>query len=153
MAQSKPDFMSNAEYYNLFRSKIEYCNNLISQRIMWLSISQSFFFSAYTMLMTGSGHTKIQFYMEQQKLLQMILPIAGIVSCALSFIAIIVTVMDIPKQVEQFEHFYSKTETDTYLPPLHSSKITNIIEQIGPLFLPLVFFICWAIIIANIYFF
>src|SRR4051812_4776788 len=42
-----------AEEYKVIRSQIEHIDNALNQRVVWLVIAQSFFFSGYAILING----------------------------------------------------------------------------------------------------
>ena len=43
--------LSRADYYRLIRSQIEHEDELVNLRVVWQLLVQSFFFSAYAMLL------------------------------------------------------------------------------------------------------
>ncbi|HEX8548875.1 MAG TPA: hypothetical protein VF691_18055 [Cytophagaceae bacterium] len=146
-------FMSKQEYYNVFRGRIEYANNLINQRIIWLVISQSFFFSAYAMILNAPEKAKNPLFEDLQLVMHNLLPIAAITSALLSYIAIAASVYDIPKLSRSFDEFCKSSEVDNVkLPHVMSSPMVNRIEMATTLVLPSIFAISWAIIIFNAYF-
>src|SRR3954464_4032280 len=45
--------IKGAEEYKIVRSQLEHIDNNLSQRVIWLVIAQSFFFSGYAVLING----------------------------------------------------------------------------------------------------
>lgn len=151
MRNASPTYRSNTEYYNLTKVKSRYSNTSISRPIIWLTLSQSFYFFAYALLIIASGFSHITACRVEQSLLLKLLPIVGIVSCVFSFRFIMVRILDVPLQVKTSADTYSKTIAATCISPYPNSWFMGILEQIVPLFLPLLFFICWGIILVNTY--
>ena len=153
MAEGRESFMSKSEYYNVFRGRIESANNLINQRIIWLVISQSFFFSAYAMILNAPVKAKNPLFEDLQLLMHNLLPFAAIASAILSYVAISVTLFDIPKLSRSFDEFCKNSSVDDVkLPHVMSSPLVNAIEIGTTMLLPLIFIVSWAIIIFNAFF-
>src|SRR5881628_2698690 len=84
--------LSGLDYYQLIRQRIEHEDNLIVQRLSWLVASQSFLFTAYAIVLnglTGSPPPAAGALMHQQMRLSRLIPLAGILTCALIYVGIV----------------------------------------------------------------
>src|ERR1700710_2479377 len=79
--------MDIIDLYKVTRGQIEHVDNTISQRIIWLIISQSFFFSGYAILVTGNPNDIM--LLGQQHTLLLLFPISALVMNVISLIDIV----------------------------------------------------------------
>src|SRR4051812_10322806 len=79
--------MPASDFYRVIRSQIEHVVNSRNQRIIWLVIAQSFFFSGFAILVTGNpGAPDMK---DKQHLLLMIFPAAALLTVIFTFIDVI----------------------------------------------------------------
>src|SRR5438094_3979812 len=84
-----------SEIYKVTRSQIEHHDNAVNQRVIWLSIGQSFFFNVYAMLVTGKAPNPE--LMAKQKMLAVIFPIAALIVALFTFIDVLAGLLYIRK--------------------------------------------------------
>ena len=88
------------DLYKVTRAQTEHIDNTISQRIVWLVITQSFFFSAYAIVITSDPAKA--FLPQKQGLLSLLLPIVALIMIALSYLDIIAGIIYISKLCGSF---------------------------------------------------
>lgn len=137
--------LSDIEYYSLIRSQIEHEDNLIGQRLSWFVASQSFFFTAYAIVVSNfrlgvAAH-------HQQILLYHIIPLAGAVTCTLLYC----TTLGGHFAIRNLSRIYEQKSEGRPggLPPVHGMRRTQFLGEAAPLFLPPIFLCLWVVILLS----
>ena len=134
------------DIYKVTRGQIEHVNNILSQRVIWMVIAQSFFFSAFGVLVTGNPNNPV--LQDLQHILLRVLPIA-------SMCTVIFTYIDIISQLLYLRALrnYSKTnltiDTPLVYPPVMGFKQYKVFENASPFLLPPLFITTWIIILTR----
>ena len=134
------------DIYKVTRGQIEHVNNILSQRVIWMVIAQSFFFSAFGVLVTGNPNNPM--LQDLQHILLRVLPIA-------SMFTVIFTYIDIISQLLYLRALrnYSKTnltiDTPLVYPPVMGFKQYKVFENASPFLLPPLFITTWIIILTR----
>src|SRR5437870_1087883 len=142
--------LSGLEYYHLIRQRIEHEDNLIVQRLSWLVASQSFLFTAYAIVLNGltaSPPPAAGALMHQQMRLSRLIPLAGILTCALIYVGIVAAVKAIAGLRRTYRSRFPSDETD--LPGIQTGGLTRALGLAAPLLLPLVFIGVWLYLSAR----
>lgn len=137
--------LSDVEYYSLIRSQIEHEDNLIGQRLSWFVASQSFFFTAYAIVVSNLKPGLPTH--PQQFLLYRIIPMAGVATCALLYC----TTLGGHFAIRNLSRLY-KRESEGHpsgLPPVHGLRRTQFLGESAPLFLPPIFLFLWLVLLFN----
>jgi hypothetical protein len=136
---------SFSDLFKVVRGQIEHINNAINQRVVWLVIAQSFFFSGYSILTTGNPEA--QLLKDKQEILLLIFPIASLLTVILSYIDIIGNIVHIKQLRETYEQREPKNEKE--FPPVGGIKTLRNLELVSPLVLPAVFIIIWSYLLCT----
>jgi hypothetical protein len=143
------DVPSAIEHYKIIRSQIEHEDNLINQRLSWFVASQSFFFSAYAILLNAPVEARQPEFAEQQSILFLMIPIVAICTSVLIYTTItaaMIAMYNLRKNLDK--HAITQLRGD--LPPVEGYRQTLILGQAAPVLMPLVFLIVWAYLLARI---
>jgi hypothetical protein len=139
--------MDIIDLYKTTRGQIEHIDNTISQRIIWLIISQSFFFDGYAILITGEPKDMLLWGKQHELIL--IFPIAALLMNVISLIDII-SGMNYLKGL--YLSFYDKNKiekVDVPYPPIEGFRKLNFLKNLSAIILPSVFIIIWIIILIH----
>jgi hypothetical protein len=137
--------MDITETYKVIRSQIEHIDNTISQRIVWLVIAQSFFFSGYAILVTGTAPDA--FLSNKQQLLLVCFPVSAIIMTVISLVDIIAGMVYLNKLTSDYN--VRKQDNDVPYPPIQGFKRLNIFKNVSAIIVPAAFLIIWVIIMAG----
>jgi|GEM_PF-5462454 len=138
--------MDIIEVYKVSRSQIEHIDNTISQRINWLVISQSFFFSGVAILITGVPKELIM--IERQSQLLLLFPISAIVMCIISLVDIIMGILYQEKLNNFFDAKNKLESAELIFPPLFGFNNLNRLKNWGSFIVPITFIIIWIIVLT-----
>jgi len=134
-ADEKPTRVDDLAYYHHLRSRLEHEDGLIVNRLAWLMASESFFFTAYAIVLNGAGTP------HHRRLIHLI-PMVAIASSALIFVAIVAAVRALG-----WIHGLMKARVPDPaalgLPPLHSPGSITVPGLAAPLILPPIFVTVW----------
>jgi hypothetical protein len=139
--------MDIIDLYKTIRSQIEHVDNMISQRIIWLVISQSFFFDGYSILITGEP--KDLLLSGKQHELILIFPIAALLMNIISLIDIISGMNYLKTVTKDFYEKRKAEKADVPYPPIEGFKKLNLLKNLSAVILPSVFTIIWIIILVH----
>ncbi|MDB5017993.1 MAG: hypothetical protein JWQ84_2825 [Mucilaginibacter sp.] len=140
--KSSKEISPSTEVYKTNRGQIEHYDNAINQRVIWLSIGQSFFFNVYAMLVTGKAPTPD--LMSKQKMLAVIFPFAALLTAVFTFFDVVATLVYLRKLRRYYERATESRESDKLYPPVYGRPIDRIFQHISPVLIPLVFIITWV---------
>ena len=141
--------MIRADYYKLVRGQIEHVQNMVNQRVIWLVISQSFFYGGYAGVVNAPKEAKNAIFGGQQDVLLWLLPVAAIAACISVYVGLVATLSYLPSLRKKFERFEHDDDTDNDFPPIDATKFVRIMEQISSILLPLVFIAAWVFILVK----
>ncbi len=148
--QRKPEEkMDPVDYYALMRGHITQTHDLINQRTIWLSISQSFFYGGYGGIANAPKEAKNAVFSGQQDLLLWLLPLAAIVACAAVYTGLIGRVIHLLGLRKQFELYVGDTDALADYPSIDAPPLVRTMEKIAYLMLPAVFMAGWIFILAK----
>lgn len=130
--------------YTTIRGQVEHLNNILSQRIIWLVIAQSFFFSGFAVLITGKPDQKWAAIHEK---LLVVFPVASMLAVILTYVDVISSLL----YLRRLRNFYaSKPKNDpneSNYPPMAGYKGLSMMEHVCPAVLPIVFTATWIYIL------
>jgi hypothetical protein len=136
------------QYYSIVRGQIEHEDNLIGQRLSWLVAAQAFLFTAYAITVSNSGPGHTQPVIERMRLLLWLIPITAILTCALIYATIIAGSIAISALMRLY-HKHGDHEATVGLPPVMGYRRSQVLGQVGPLLVPLVFLTVWLILLVR----
>jgi hypothetical protein len=131
------------DLYKVTRSQTEHIDNTLSQRIVWLVLTQSFFFSAYAVVITADHAAA--FLPGKQGLLSTLLPVVALIMIAISYLDIVAGIIYISKLTKFFKN--KAAETPLPYPPLGGFEHLSFYKNLSSLIVPCVFFITWLVIL------
>jgi hypothetical protein len=132
-------------YYVIVRSQIEHEDNLIGQRLSWFVAAQSFYFTAYAIVMSNLRTDHPVWVLSQMRLLLLLLPVVAVVTSLLIYATIVAGWIAMSKLRELYEVFASHGRT-IGLPPVQGYRRTQVLGQAAPMFLPGVFIAIWLVL-------
>jgi len=130
-----------SELYRISRAQIEHHDNAVNQRVIWLSIGQSFFFNVYAMLVTAKAPTPELF--KKQEMLAVIFPIAALVVSIFTFMDVLAGIFYMRKLRMNYKGHTDGSSSELHYPMLNGNKWDRTFQRISPVMIPLVFIITW----------
>ena len=140
--EADQDLKPATEVYKVVRGQIEHYDNSINQRVIWLSIGQSFFFNVYAMLVTAKAPTPDLF--SKQKMLAVIFPFAALLTAIFTYVDVIATLMYLRRVRNYYKEATKDIEPDKNYPPVYARRGDRIFQHTSPFLIPLVFIITWV---------
>src|SRR5438128_60492 len=134
----------SSDQYKVVRAQIEHVDNILSQRIVWLVLSQSFFVSGYSVLVTGNPNNPV--YMNAQSVLLVLFPIVSIMLIFLSVFDIVCSLIYIKKLEGYFEEQHAGKAKPDY-PPVNGFKMLNGLKNLSTIIVPFIFIAFWLYIL------
>jgi hypothetical protein len=131
-----------SEIYKITRAQIEHHDNGVNQRVIWLSIGQSFFFNVYAMLVTAKAPTPE--LMEKQKMLAVIFPIAALLVSIFTLIDVLAGILYLRKLRKGYKGHTDGSSAEGPFPMLNGTKWDRRFQRISPLMIPIIFVITWV---------
>jgi hypothetical protein len=139
----------NPETYKIVRQQIEHIDNSLSQRVIWMVIAQSFFFSAFAILVTGKPLApEIQ---SVYTVLLKVIPIAALLTVAFTFIDVIASVAYMKNLRKSYESAPKNDEPNKLFPAIHGSKKERVFMHASPFLIPVIFIIIWGTLMTTQY--
>jgi hypothetical protein len=136
------DHTEQTDLYKVLRSQIEHLDNTISQRVVWLTLSQSFFVSGLAVLITGNPNDP-QLIRLQLALLTLF-PIVSIIMVLLSFFDIVSGLVYIKKLAELHQKVKREENFELRYPPLTGFNMLSQVKNFSPLAVPIIFIAFWV---------
>jgi hypothetical protein len=136
-----------SDLYKVTRSQIEHLDNTVSQRIIWLTIAQSFFVSGFAVLVTGNPGNP--HYVRIQAILLTLFPVISIILVLLTFFDILSGLVYTKKLNEFMQKQKRENKVELFYPPLAGFKRLNQLKNFSPLAVPVVFIIMWIYILLH----
>jgi H+/gluconate symporter-like permease len=131
-----------SEIYRVTRAQIEHHDNAVNQRVIWLSIGQSFFFNVYAMLVTAKAPSPELF--KKQQMLAVIFPVAALVVAIFTFIDVIAGLLYVRKLRMTYKAATDGSSHENYYPMLNGNKQDRFFQRISPFMIPVIFIITWV---------
>lgn len=131
------------EQYKIVRGQIEHEDNLISQRLSWLLASQAFLFTAYAITLNGPVQLHSQTYERHVGLLILMLPIIGIATAVLIWVAILAGLSAMQSLRKDFRRSVENVLPEG-VPAIQTSGAVLLAGHLGPVVIPMVFLVVWV---------
>lgn len=144
--QPKPS--STADYYQLIHEQISNEDSSMNERVNWLIISQSFFFSGFATLLSSPPHPEDGSYAELHDLLLWIIPGISLVTSILIYVGILVSLVYMGDLRKLFQT-YPQDNTTEHFPPIQGRTITRRLAQMPAVVVPLLFICTWAVLLIQ----
>jgi hypothetical protein len=134
------DSLGPLDWYRMVRDQIQHEDNLIVQRLAWLMVAQSFFFTGYAIIANGTPTPRNQLLAKQQDLLFNIIPAVACLSDLLIYGSVLAGII----ALYRLRHTYAQhVAPGDFIPAIQGSGLTRWLGIASPLLLPLVFLTAW----------
>jgi hypothetical protein len=143
-----PKPTSSAELYRIIRERIDYEENLLNQRVIWLIFSQSFLVSAYAIMLNSPPEPKSPMYGDLQSCLVWLLPSLALILSIIIYISVISALYHIAELRESFET-YPKDDTIERFPAMNDTSFIRRLGGLPPILVPLLFIGAWAFLLIK----
>jgi energy-converting hydrogenase Eha subunit C len=130
--------------YVFLRQEMRHEDDLINARLSWLINSQSFLFGAFAITLNGSPSSKITMYAKLNVVLVNWLPVAGILSVAVSYLTILAAILHM-RRVRRL----ARGKHPPNLLPLQGEIFIGRMGLSGAVVTPLIFLSVWFAIILE----
>jgi hypothetical protein len=137
--------MNSSDLYKVIRGQVEHQNNALNQKVVWLVIAQSFFFSGYAIMVTGNPASESMKYV--QHIMLYLFPISSLLIVAISYIDILCGLVSLTKLRKHYESKKPK-EDEEYPPVAGWSELINF-QYASPAILPMIFILIWGFILIK----
>ena len=150
MAKEKSaiDLAPSTDIYKTTRGQIEHYDNAINQRVIWLSIAQSFFFGVYGTLVSIKAPTPD--LVSKQRMLAVLFPFAAFLTAVFTLLDVIATLVYL-RRLRRYYEDATENKTDLQYPPVYGRPSDRIFQHISPVLIPLVFILTWAYLLLYDY--
>lgn len=139
-----------SEVYKIIRPQVEHVDNNLSQRVIWLVIAQSFFFSGYAILINGKP-AKPELEPVHNSLLH-ILPVAALLTVIFTFIDVVTSIVYMKSLRKKYEDsLNTDVDIDSAYPNITGSKTERIFMHASPILIPSLFIVIWIILLVIQY--
>ncbi|MDB5116509.1 MAG: hypothetical protein JWQ79_2001 [Mucilaginibacter sp.] len=149
--KSAKEVPPSTDIYKAVRGQIEHYDNAISQRVIWLSIGQSFFFGVYATLVSIKAPTPG--LLAKQELFATVLPFAALSTAVFTSFDVIATLAYMKRLRRYYEQATKDVTADHSYPPVYGRPIDRIFQHISPTLIPLIFILTWMCLLIATYFF
>ncbi|MBD1848693.1 hypothetical protein [Leptolyngbya sp. FACHB-711] len=143
---SKP--LPTADFYQLIHEQISNEDDSMSQRVNWLILSQSFFFSGFATLLTSPPDPENGGYAELHQLLLWIVPGISLITSILIYVGILVSLVYMAELRNLFQT-YPQDDTTEHYPPIQGTTLTRRLAQMPAIVLPLLFISTWTVLLIQ----
>jgi hypothetical protein len=143
-----PKPTSSAELYRIIRERIDYEENLLNQRVIWLIFSQSFLVSAYAIMLNSPPEPKSPMYGDLQSCLVWLLPSLALIVSIIIYISVISALYHIAELSKSFET-YPKDDTIERFPAMNDTSFIRRLGGLPPVLVPLLFIGAWALLLIK----
>jgi len=134
--------------YSVTRAQLEHLNTNLNQRITYLIIAQSFFFSGYAILTAG----KVQDAMNDSiyKTLLVVIPLTSLLTVIFTLVDALASFSYMRSLREHYENTPKTKEAVEMYPPIHGTLRQRVFEHVSPIGLPIVFLVVWIILSLRV---
>jgi len=139
----------STDIYKTIRGQIEHYDNAINQRVIWLSIGQSFFFGVYGTLVSIKAPTPD--LVAKQRMLALLFPIAAFLTAVFSLFDVIATLIYLKRLRRYYEDATKNKDVDQLYPPVYGRPSDRIFQHVSPVLIPTVFILTWAYLLLYDY--
>lgn len=143
-----PKPTSSAELYRIIRERIDYEENLLNQRVIWLIFSQSFLVSAYAIMLNSPPEPKTPMYGDLQSSLIWLLPSLALLVSMIVYMSVISALYHIAELGKSFET-YPKDDTIERFPAMNDTSFIRRLGGLPPILVPLLFIGTWVFLLIK----
>ncbi|GAB4370093.1 MAG: hypothetical protein Kow00121_10560 [Elainellaceae cyanobacterium] len=143
-----PKSMSTADYYQLIHEQISNEDSSMNQRVNWLIVSQSFFFSGFATLLSSPPEAKDGVYALLHDLLVWMIPGISLITSILIYVGILVSLVYMSDLRKLFQTYPQDSSTE-HFPPIQGTTMTRRLAQLPAIVVPLLFISTWAFLLIQ----
>lgn len=143
-----PKPLSTADFYQLIHEQLGNEDSSMNQRINWLILSQSFFFSGFATLLSSPPNPEDGGYAELNDLLLWIIPGISLITSVLIYMGILVSLVYMADLRKSFQS-YPQDNTVEHFPPIQGTTMTRRLAQLPAIVVPLLFICTWVILLIQ----
>lgn len=121
---------------------MEHYDNSINQRVIWLSIGQSFFFNVYAMLITAKAPTPE--LIEKQRLLAVLFPAAALLTAVFTMFDVVSILFYVRKLRKMYEDASKGEVNNSIYPPIFGIQRDRLFQRLSPIMIPAIFIATWT---------
>jgi hypothetical protein len=149
--QQGQDFkeLKPSQLYTITRAQIEHHDNAVNQRVIWLSIGQSFFFNVYAMLVTAKAPSPELF--TKQQMLAVVFPIAALLVAIFTFVDVVAGMFYLRKLRLNYKKETDGSSSENYFPMLAGNKRDRLFQRLSPFMIPVIFIVTWVYLLMYDY--
>jgi hypothetical protein len=147
--KTSSELTPSSDIYKTVRGQIEHYDNAINQRVIWLSIGQSFFFGVYGTLVSIKAPTPQ--LVAKQSVLAVLFPIAAFLTAVFSLFDVVATLIYLRRLRRYYENATENKDVDSIYPPVYGRPSDRIFQHVSPVLIPTVFILTWAYLLLYDY--
>lgn len=137
--EKTPDKIDDIAYYQHLRGRLEHEDGLIVNRLAWLMASESFLFTAYAIVLNGTGT-------PQQRRLTSLIPLVAVATSVLILVGIVAAVRAMG-WIRGLMRERIPDPAGLGLPPIHTPGSVRA-GLAAPLLLPGMFVVVWLYLLV-----
>jgi hypothetical protein len=143
-----PKPLSTADFYQLIHEQLSNEDSSMHQRVNWLIVSQSFFFSGFATLLSSPPKSENGSYADLHDLLIWIIPGISLMTSILIYVGILTSLIYMSELRKAFQT-YPQDDTVEHFPPIQGTTITRRLAQMPAILVPLLFICTWAVLLIQ----
>jgi hypothetical protein len=143
------ELQPSTEIYKSTRGQIEYFENAINVRVIWLSIGQSFFFGVYATLVSIKAPTPD--LLTKQHILTTLLPIAAVLTALFTLFDVVANLRYMHVLRIGYEDATKDVKSDKVYPFIWGEASDRVFQHTSPILIPVIFIVSWIIILLFTY--
>lgn len=143
-----PEPLSAADFYQLIHGQISNEDNSMNQRVNWLIISQSFFFSGFATLLSSPPKPEDDGYANLHDLLLWIIPGISLITSLLIYVGILTSLVYMASLRQSFQT-YPSDNTTKHFPPIQGTTTARRMAQLPAIAVPLLFICTWVVLLIQ----
>lgn len=143
-----PKPLPTADFYQLIHGQIGNEDNSMNQRVNWLIVSQSFFFSGFATLLSSPPKPENDGYANLHELLLWIIAGISLATSLLIYVGILTSLIYMAN-LRQLFHTYPQDETAEHFPPIQGRTVTRRLAQMPAIVVPLLFICTWTVLLIQ----
>lgn len=143
-----PQRTSTADFYQLIHEQISNEDSSMNQRVNWLIISQSFFFSGFATLLSSPPKPENGSYAVLHDLLVWMIPGISLITSILIYVGILTSLLYMADLRKSFQTYPQDNSTE-HFPPIQGTTTARRLAQLPAIIVPLLFICTWAILLIQ----
>lgn len=143
-----PKPSSTADFYQLIHEQISNEDSSMNQRVNWLIVSQSFFFSGFATLLSSPPKPENHGYAEVHNLLLWMIPGISLMTSLLIYAGILTSLIYMADLRKSFQTYPQDSTTERF-PPIQGKTLTRRLAQMPAIVVPLLFISTWAVLLIQ----